>query len=91
MCKWSGESIDNCYSITPVLVMYGQWCFACLGQLGVCLSVSWHCWSVEGGFGQHLNVDIWGAIPFCVMWIIWGELNNHMFEGMEIVIISCYV
>ena len=29
-------------------------------------------------------LNIWNLVPHCVMWIIWGERNSHIFEDMEL-------
>ena len=29
------------------------------------------CW--KGAFGRHRCVDLWGAVPKCVIWTIWRE------------------
>ena len=28
--------------------------------------------------------NIWNLVPHCVMWIIWGEHDSHIFEDMEL-------
>ena len=36
------------------------------------------------GFGRHHSVDVWRAIPLCVMSTILIERNKHAFEVVEI-------
>jgi len=40
-----------------------------------------HYW--QGHFGWHWSVEIWKAIPPCLMWCIWNERNARSFEGCE--------
>ena len=40
-----------------------------------------HCW--QDHFGWHQSVEIWKAIPPCLMWCIWNERNARKFEGCE--------
>ena len=37
----------------------------------------------KGRFVRHCNVDIWNAIPLCIMWTIWKERNYRVFEDVE--------
>ena len=37
----------------------------------------------KGRFARHCNVDIWNAIPLCIMWTIWKERNYRVFEDVE--------
>lgn len=39
------------------------------------------CW--QGFFGKHNNNEIRKAIPYCLMWCIWIEMNARNFEGCE--------
>ncbi len=39
--------------------------------------------SWRGRFTRHRNVEIWGASPLCVMWILWKEQSSHTFEDIE--------
>ena len=32
--------------------------------------------------GKRLS-DIWNLVPLCMMWIIWREYHNHIFEDLE--------
>ena len=37
-----------------------------------------------GWFGWHQKADIWGALPLCIMRLIWRERNNHTFERHQV-------
>jgi hypothetical protein len=39
------------------------------------------CW--KGDFGKSQLALVWGAVPHCVMWLLWRERNNCVFEGVE--------
>ena len=39
------------------------------------------CW--QGNFGRHQHINIWRAIPHCLMWCVWKERNARTFEGCE--------
>ena len=39
------------------------------------------CW--QGCFGKHSNNQIRKAIPHCLKWCIWREMNARNFEGRE--------
>jgi hypothetical protein len=39
------------------------------------------CW--QGRLGWHQNIEIWKAIPHCLMWCIWRERNERTFEDSE--------
>ena len=40
------------------------------------------CWM--GDFGKSQSALVWGAVPHCVMWLLWREWNNRVFEGIEV-------
>jgi hypothetical protein len=40
--------------------------------------VSW-----MGSFRKSSHADVWGAVPLCVMWVLWRERNLRVFEGQE--------
>ena len=50
----------------------------CVPLRVVDLLASW-----KGRFGRHWIVDVWSALPLCIMWILWKERNNKTFEGVE--------
>ena len=34
-------------------------------------------------FGKHRKMDLWRALPHCVLWCIWREQSTRCFEGIE--------
>ncbi len=36
-----------------------------------------------GSFHKVSHADVWGAVPLCVMWVLWRERNLRVFEGQE--------
>ena len=34
-----------------------------------------------GGFSKCRLALVWGAVLHCVMWLLWRERNNRVFEG----------
>ena len=39
--------------------------------------------SCQGSFGGHRSIDLWRAVPHCVLWCIRREWNSRCFEGKE--------
>ena len=39
--------------------------------------------SWQGSFGGHRSIDLWRAVPHCVLWCIWRERNSRCFEGKD--------
>uniref|UniRef100_A0A2N9I5U4 U6 snRNA-associated Sm-like protein LSm1 n=1 Tax=Fagus sylvatica TaxID=28930 RepID=A0A2N9I5U4_FAGSY len=39
------------------------------------------CW--QGKMGRHRNIEIWRAIPHCLMWCLWKERNARLFEAND--------
>ena len=37
-----------------------------------------------GDFGKSRSALVWGAVPHCVLWVLWREQNNRIFEGHEV-------
>ena len=36
-----------------------------------------------GSFCKSQHAGVWGAVPLCVMWVLWRERNLRVFEGQE--------
>ena len=34
-------------------------------------------------FGKHRKMDLWRAVPHCVLWCIWREQSTRCLEGIE--------
>ena len=75
LCKSSGESPD--FMIFSFLLVW------LLPAWFIDLLASW-----MGGFGKCCSALVWGAIPHCVMWVIWCERNTWVFEGQEVMSIE---
>ena len=84
MCKINGESIDHLFihcSIdfdlwSMVFTLFGiHWV---MSKTVVDLLACW-----QGKLGRHRNSAIWMAMPHCLMWCIWREMNNWHFEDLE--------
>ena len=69
--KWSGGSIDH-------LLLHCSYAQEIWSMVFCLFGLKWvipsgvldllDCW--KGGFGWQCKADIWGAMPFCAMWII---------------------
>lgn len=33
--------------------------------------------------GGAWEISLWGAVPLCIIWIIWKERNQRTLEGIE--------
>ena len=42
------------------------------------LMISW-----MRSFRKSRHAEEWGAVPLCVMWVLWRERNQRVFEGQE--------
>jgi hypothetical protein len=40
------------------------------------------CW--QGRFHHHRISGAWDVAPLCIMWTIWREPNNKMFDGVNV-------
>ncbi len=84
MCKEDGETVDHlllhCDSAKElwdmVFVLFGlHWV---MPRRVIELFACW-----QGNFGRHQHINIWRAIPHCLMWCVWKERNARTFEGRE--------
>ena len=82
LCKCNGESVDRLFLHCGEV--FRLWSFA-LRSFGVSwvlpkrvidLLASWRNW-----LGKHSSY-VWNLVPHCVMWIIWRERNNRIFEDL---------
>jgi hypothetical protein len=83
MCKSCGESPNHL--VLHCVVAQSLW------SLVFCLfAVDWVMpeWVVEllaswmGAFHNSREAGGWGAVPLCLMWVIWRERNQRVFEGI---------
>ena len=37
----------------------------------------------QGELGRHRHIEIWKAVPHCLMWCLWRERNMRTFEDIE--------
>ena len=84
MCKEDKESIDHMFlhckvareSWDTVLNLFGMnWV---MPRRVVDLLTCW-----QGKLGQHRHIEIWKAVPHCLMWCLWKERNARIFEDGE--------
>ena len=84
MCKKSGESVNHLLLHCPFAYDLWSMVWALFGLQWVMphgvsdLFSSW-----QGSFGGHRSIDLWRAVPHCVLWCIWRERNSRCFEGKE--------
>ena len=39
------------------------------------------CW--QGKMGRHRNIEVWRAVPHCLMWCLWKERNARLFKDND--------
>ena len=84
MCKKSGESVNHLLLHCPFAYDLWSMVWALFGLQWVMphgvsdLFSSW-----QGSFGGHRSIDLWRAVPHCVLWCIWRERNSRCFKGNE--------
>jgi hypothetical protein len=86
MCKVDGKTIDHLflhyYTVAKemwdiVLTLFGMhWV---MPRHLVDLLDFW-----QGKLGRHRHIEIWKAIPHCLMWCIWRERNTRSLELLRI-------
>ena len=84
MCKEDGETVDH-------LLLHCDFAKELWDMVFVLFGLHWvmprrvielfACW--QGKFGRHQHINIWRAIPHCLMWCVWKERNARTFEGCE--------
>ena len=84
LCRCSGESVVH------HLLHFGEvswlWSLA-LRLFSVALVLPKKVINLLAGWKNWLGKqrsNIWNLVPHCVMWIIWGEHDSHIFEDMEL-------
>ena len=83
MCKHSGESPNHLLHCEAAQSLWSM-VFCLFGVVWVMPSsvvevmASW-----MGSFRKSHHAEVWGAVPLCVMWVLWRERNLRVFEGQE--------
>ena len=84
MCKKSGELVNHLFLHCPIAQELWSMVWTLFGLLWVMPhSVTDLFLSGQGSFGGHRSIDLWRAVPHCVLWCIWREQNSRCFEGKE--------
>ena len=84
MCKEDGESVDHMFLHCVFAKELWDMVFVLFGIHRVMprrVIDLFACW--QGNFGRHQHINIWRAIPHCLMWCVWKERNARTFEGCE--------
>ena len=85
MCKKSRESVNHLLLHYPIAYELWSMVWALFGlQWVMPLGVSDLFSSWQGSFDGHQSIDLWRAVPHCVLWCIWRERNSRCFEGKEL-------
>ena len=89
MCKRSGESVNHLILHCPIAFKLWSMVWSLFGVTWVMpqsvadLFASW-----QGPFGRQCNIDLWRAVPHCVLWCLWRETNSTCFKGTERLILE---
>ena len=84
MCKRSGELVNHLLLHCPIAFELWSMVWSLFGGIWVMpqsvanLFASW-----QGLFGRQCNIDLWRAVPHCVLWCLWQERNSRCFERKE--------
>ncbi len=84
MCKGDGETIDHLFLHCKVAKEMWDTVFNLFGLTWVMpkrVVDLLSCW--QGKMGRHRNIEIWRAIPHCLMWCLWKERNARLFEAND--------
>ena len=76
-----GNQWTTCSFIVPLPFIYGPMYLLYLVYPWLFLNKLLACW--HRGVGQHRSASVWGVIPQYIMWNIWREWKNRIFEGEE--------
>jgi hypothetical protein len=84
LCKEDGENIDHLFLHCTVARDLWNSVFTLFGMTWVMprqVVDLLTCW--QGSWGRHRHIEIWKAIPHCLMWCLWRERNARTFEDCE--------
>ncbi len=79
-CRCNGEMVDHLMLHCPLAVVLWNfffWVFDVHWVVSGCVMdmlFGWRNW-----FGKHY-LEVWNLVPLCLMWTIWGEQNQRIFE-----------
>ena len=79
-CRCNGETVDHLMLHCPLAVVLWNfffWVFDVHWVVSGCVMdmlFGWRNW-----FGKHY-LEVWNLVPLCLMWTIWGEQNQRIFE-----------
>jgi hypothetical protein len=80
MCKVDGETIDHMFIHCKVVRELWDTVLNLFGMNWVMprrVVDLLTCW--QGELGRHRHIEIWKAVPHCLMWCLWKERNAHIF------------
>ena len=84
MCKKNRESVNHLFLHCSIASELWSMVWALFGLLWVMLqSVTDLFSSWQGSFSRHRSIDLWRAVPHCVLWCIWQERSSRCFEWKE--------
>ena len=80
MCRCNGETVEHLLLHCPVAGALWNWVFQTFGiHWVISATVADLLFSWWNGLGC-LSSDIWDFVPACLMWTIWKERNQRIFE-----------
>ena len=82
ICKKSGESVNHLLLHCPIAYELWSMVWTLFVLLWVMLpSDLFSSW--QGSFGGHRSINLWRAVPHCILWCILRERISRCFEGKK--------